>query len=190
MNKHIIYLAAGNSRRFAGNKLLFEFNGKALFRHTLDKLINLAENDDSITLTVVTRYDEITAYCNDRNVKTVRCEESVNGISYSIKSGLGSISADSGDYVAFVVADQPSLKKSTLNKLLDKADGKTHFASARFNSKAGNPTLFSAKYIPRLLELQGDEGGRKIIDENLCAYIDAEAKQELEDIDYLPLTQS
>ena len=33
---HIIYMAAGNSRRFGSNKLFYELDGKPMYRHLLD----------------------------------------------------------------------------------------------------------------------------------------------------------
>lgn len=42
---HLILLAAGNSRRFGSNKLYFPFQGKPLYRHTLDKLIQAASEN-------------------------------------------------------------------------------------------------------------------------------------------------
>ena len=39
MNKHILYLEAGSSRRFGANKLLMELNGKPLYRHGFDLLL-------------------------------------------------------------------------------------------------------------------------------------------------------
>lgn len=38
---HIIYMAAGNSRRFGSNKLFYELNGKPMYRHLLDHLIEI-----------------------------------------------------------------------------------------------------------------------------------------------------
>ena len=36
---HIIYMAAGNSRRFGSNKLFYELDGKPMYRHMLERLI-------------------------------------------------------------------------------------------------------------------------------------------------------
>ena len=36
---HIIYMAAGNSRRFGSNKLFYELDGKPMYRHLLERLI-------------------------------------------------------------------------------------------------------------------------------------------------------
>ena len=49
---HMIYMAAGNSRRFQGNKLLYTINGKALYRYGLETLIEVQKNYPDTTLTV------------------------------------------------------------------------------------------------------------------------------------------
>ena len=40
---HIIYMAAGNSRRFGSNKLFYELNGKPMYRHLLERLIEIKD---------------------------------------------------------------------------------------------------------------------------------------------------
>ena len=57
---HVIYLAAGYSRRFFGNKLLAPLNGKSLYRHTLDRLLEIRrEAHGAVDITVVTQYEAI-----------------------------------------------------------------------------------------------------------------------------------
>ena len=40
---HIIYMAAGNSRRFGSNKLFYELDGKPMYRHLLERLIEIKD---------------------------------------------------------------------------------------------------------------------------------------------------
>lgn len=71
---HIIYMAAGNSRRFGSNKLFYELDGKPMYRHLLERLVeikdrynklkNAESNNPVIDITVVTRYREILDYCS------------------------------------------------------------------------------------------------------------------------------
>ena len=55
-----IYMAAGNSRRFGSNKLLFPWKGKTMYRHGLDLLLELKkEMKEQLSVIVVTQYPEI-----------------------------------------------------------------------------------------------------------------------------------
>lgn len=45
---HIIYMAAGNSRRFGSNKLLYELDGKPMYRHLLDHLIEIKDRYNNL----------------------------------------------------------------------------------------------------------------------------------------------
>ena len=40
---HIIYMAAGNSRRFGSNKLFYELDGKPMYRHLFERLIEIKD---------------------------------------------------------------------------------------------------------------------------------------------------
>lgn len=45
---HIIYMAAGNSRRFGSNKLFYELEGKPMYRHLLDRLIEIKDRYNNL----------------------------------------------------------------------------------------------------------------------------------------------
>ncbi len=91
---HIIYMAAGNSRRFGSNKLFYELDGKPMYRHLLDRLAeiknryNKSKSDSqTIDITVVTRYREILDYCACiPDCHAVISPDSEKGISYTIKA--------------------------------------------------------------------------------------------------------
>ena len=89
----LIYLAAGNSRRFGSNKLLYQWNGKPMYLHLLERLMEIADADDRYELLAVTRYEEIqkqisTFLQEGRRIACVWSPESEKGVSYSIRSGL------------------------------------------------------------------------------------------------------
>ena len=195
---HIIYMAAGNSRRFGSNKLLHIWQGKMLYRHTLDMLSDIVSSrkinediDYDITLTVVTQYDRIIADLDGRkDINTVFCGDSRFGASYTIKAGINSLMGrlKKDDWLLFVVADQPYLSEKTILKFIEAAsqDKKSEdykVFSARYRAKAGNPCMFSCELISELLELSGDSGGRKVAKRHECFYIDVEDGKELFDID-------
>ena len=198
---HIIYMAAGNSRRFGSNKLFYELDGKSMYRHLLECLIEIKDRynklkSDSpvIDITVVTRYREILDYCACiPDCHAVLSPDSEKGISYTIKAGIMAVQEQKKtgmqDYYMFAVADQPYLKSQSVIKLIDKVlenKGDKQLAfSLRCGDAVGNPCVFHSSLIPQLLSLEGDKGGRSVAKKYDCVYVDIADERELMDIDTL-----
>ena len=209
---HIIYMAAGNSRRFGSNKLFYELDGKPMYRHLLDRLVkiknryNKSKSDSqTIDITVVTRYREILDYCACiPDCHAVISPDSEKGISYTIKAGIMAVqeqkklkkssevthhTAETEEYYMFAVADQPYLKSQSVIKLIDKVlENKGNMKSVfslRCGDTVGNPCVFHSSLIPQLLSLEGDKGGRSVAKKYDCVYVDIADERELMDIDIL-----
>ena len=212
---HIIYMAAGNSRRFGSNKLFYELDGKPMYRHLLERLIeikdrynklkNAESNNSVIDITVVTRYREILDYCAGiPDCHAVLSPDSEKGISYTIKAGIMAVqeqkklkkssevthhTAEKEEYYMFAVADQPYLKSQSVIKLIDKVlENKGNMKSVfslRCGDTVGNPCVFHSSLIPQLLSLEGDKGGRSVAKKYDCVYVDIADERELMDIDIL-----
>ena len=212
---HIIYMAAGNSRRFGSNKLFYELDGKPMYRHLLERLIeikdrynklkNAESNNPGIDITVVTRYREILDYCSSiPDCHAVLSPDSEKGISYTIKAGIMAVqeqkklkkssevthhTAEKEEYYMFAVADQPYLKSQSMIKLIDKVlenkGNKRLVFSLRCGNAVGNPCVFHSSLIPQLLSLEGDKGGRSVAKKYDCVYVDIADERELMDIDTL-----
>lgn len=208
---HIIYMAAGNSRRFGSNKLFYELDGKPMYRHLLERLIeikdrynklkkagkkikNAESNNPVIDITVVTRYREILDYCSSiPDCHAVLSPDSEKGISYTIKAGIMAVKEQKKtgmqDYYMFAVADQPYLKSQSMIKLIDKVlenkGNKRLVFSLRCGNAVGNPCVFHSSLIPQLLSLEGDKGGRSVAKKYDCVYVDIADERELMDIDTL-----
>lgn len=186
MKTYIIYLAAGNSRRFGANKLFYKINDKELYRYGLDNLIKLVSMRNDCKLIVVTQYFEITkAYPDLDYVYSFKCKD---GISYSIKAGLEMINKQDNFQVMFVVADQVNLNYQTLNKMLDTYNVSNYsLATLSYQNKVGNPTIFDCKYVDELKQLKGDYGGRKVLNKYLdeCLFFEVNDHKELFDIDVI-----
>ncbi|MBS5589251.1 MAG: nucleotidyltransferase family protein [[Clostridium] spiroforme] len=186
MKTYIIYLAAGNSRRFGTNKLFYKINDKELYRYGLDNLIKLVSMRNDCKLIVVTQYFEITkTYPELDYVYSSKCKD---GISHSIKAGLEMINEQDNFQVMFVVADQINLNYQTLNKMLDNYNVSNYsLATLSYQNKVGNPTIFDCKYVDELKRLKGEHGGRKILNKYLerCLFFEVDDHKELFDIDFL-----
>lgn len=181
--KHILFLASGNSRRFGENKLLKELSGKPLYRHGLDTLAELVREREDCTLTVVSRYAAVQAGAQALGVRAVDSSESEKGLSYTIRAGLDALTLQDGDFIVFVVADQPYLTQKTVARLLDAAEPGVRMARVVFGERRGNPNLFCAAMAPALRALEGDEGGRELLRGADCVLVQAGSERELYDVD-------
>ena len=163
---HIIYMAAGNSRRFGSNKLFYELDGKPMYRHLLDRLTeiknryNKSKSDSqTIDITVVTRYREILDYCACiPDCHAVISPDSEKGISYTIKAGIMAVqeqkklkkssevthhTAEKEEYYMFAVADQPYLKSQSVIKLIDRVLKNTGGKRLAFSLRCGDAVILS-----------------------------------------------
>ena len=87
----------------------------------------------------------------------------------------------------FIVCDQPYIKKETINKFINEfIRSKKNLGCVSNDGILLNPTIFTDKYKDKLLKLDGDKGGKKIILKNIddLFIFDVLEKRELIDIDY------
>ncbi len=188
MKIKMIYLAAGNSRRFGNNKLYHEIEGRPMFLYGLDILEQVLKETENTVLTVVTVYEEIRKEVLTRKdiwkdrMEVVDSPDSEKGISCSIRAGLTGTAAD---YYLFCVADQPWILTETILELIRETTEK-HCPGGwvQWNDISGNPTIFSKELLPQLLALDGDTGGKSILrkQKNICV-VQAKQAAEIKDID-------
>ena len=209
---HFIYLAAGYSRRFGANKLLTPYDGIPMYRILFDRLVSILESDELVKdVTVVTQYSEIEDEVNRRSQKTsksVRCvinPDPSRGISSSIKCGIADLLSHSetlalheknkcglridpaSHAIIFFVADTPQLAEKTVTEFIHAfADSGKRLGCIGHEGEMGNPGGFGAEFIPELMELEGDRGGKRILlahRDEVLIFSDTKP-EELEDIDY------
>lgn len=153
-----VILASGLSKRMEKNKLLLDLDGITIFEHTLKTCKNSKLSD----ILVVTSYDEIAKICSANSVKFTINKYSHLGQSESIKIGVKYF--ENSDAIMFITADTPFLKTETINLMILKY--KNEILVPYFNEKPQNPVIFPKSKFSELLELQGDVGGKKIIQSN------------------------
>lgn len=184
MNVRLIYLAAGSSRRFGSNKLLYELEGKPLYRHLLDRLARVCMRHEGWEVLVVTQYSEIYDAVVQEQLRAVLSPDSPKGASYSIRAGL--YAANDAQACAFFVADQPYLTEESAEAFLETMERQqADIGCVTCGNETGSPVWFSRKYFQELSELNGDQGGRKVLKRHLEAavFFPIEQERELEDID-------
>ncbi|WP_349944058.1 nucleotidyltransferase family protein [Lacrimispora sp. BS-2] len=162
MKLALILLAAGDSRRFNGNKLLHEFKGKPMYRYILEEVEALPDGIFDRKM-VVTQYQEIMDTMENYGYEVVVNRESSLGISHSIHLALKELENEETDY-CFAVCDQPYLKAATIRDLVESwRDSKKGIGCLCNMGALGNPAIFSRNYLKELLELEGDVGGKRVI---------------------------
>lgn len=179
----LILLAAGNSRRFQGNKLLHHLEGKPMYRYIADEIKKISGGIFSRKI-IVTQYPEIMKDMRKEGYLVIENIHSEWGISHSIHLGLESV--NEGEAVCFAVCDQPYLKGETLRAFLEswRLSGKG-IGCLRYGNDLGNPVIFSSKYREELLKLEGDLGGKRVVKshmEDVYAF-QVEDGRELQDLD-------
>ena len=86
-----VMLAAGNSRRFGSNKLLYEIEGKPMYLLTLEKLKKASEKIPESEIIVVTQYEEIVKKAGEMKIPVFINPRPEDGISLSMQIGLMSV---------------------------------------------------------------------------------------------------
>lgn len=187
----MIMLAAGNSRRFGSNKLLYEIDGQPMYRRILGQLTKVQEcfpqgDNTSIRLTVVTQYPEIGDAAQKAGAQVLYNPHPDEGISSSLQIGLKA--NRNADACLFTVSDQPWLTCNTILHLLGLyLQSDKGIACVSSGGKLGNPCIFSKKYYPELMELSGDIGGKHVITAHRSdtLILTVEHTAELMDVDTL-----
>lgn len=170
----VIYMASGFGKRFGRNKLLEEVGGKKLYLYGLERLMewqesvahnNRKEPQLKVNIIVVSQYQEILTAGKAMGLICVENGQAAEGITASIRLGLGA--AGEADYYLFSVADQPWLKRSTMDafvrKFLEVSEGYSIGCLSTKKGGGGNPVIFHRRYREELLALQGDQGGGQVM---------------------------
>lgn len=173
-------MASGKSHRMGTNKLLLPLRGRLLITYTFEVVKNsnftkrLLISDDEIILNLGKEW----------GLEVLYNPKSHLGQSESIKLGIKHASDALG--YAFVPSDQPLLDVETVNGLIDLF--KTHpdkLIVPRYKDNWGSPTIFAKRFFPELMALEGDIGGRPILQKHQEDIVFYEVKNPmlLKDID-------
>lgn len=175
-----IILASGYSRRMGQNKLLLKYRDKSLIEHTIETILQCGFTE----IILVAREAEIIEIGNENGLKVIKNENAINGISESIK--LGVMQAKETEGYMFFTADQPFLNIETVKELTAKfRENSDYIIIPKCEGKRGSPVLFPSTFKEDFLKLEGDVGGKVIINKNLdkVKFLEIQDSRELVDID-------
>ena len=159
-----ILLAAGQSKRLKGSKLLLPLRNSAILKTSIDNL--LSSKVEEVIVVLGHEAEEKRKYIDSSRAKIVINPNYLCGISSSLKAGItmSNVTA-SGTLIA--LADQPFVSAEIINRLITGfLTGGRGIVYPVYNARRGHPVIFSHKYRDELLKLEGDTGARGIIGEH------------------------
>lgn len=159
-------LAAGTASRMGRQKLLLPLGDQPVLGHvlTIVRHIPFAE-----TVAVIGEpRQELTALGSQYGIRTVYNPERLSGQASSIATAITHMPGDV-DGILFLPGDQPLITVDLLQALLMRfslgADNK-QIVVPSYKKQYRSPVLFGSAWLPELLSLSGDRGGRAIIGSN------------------------
>ena len=166
-----ILLAAGQSLRMRGkNKLIKEVDGIPLIKYAVKNI--LASTVDEIIIVLGHEKDLIKNIIGvNKKIKFVYNRDFKKGISSSIKIGLNHISKKT-DAFFISLGDMPNVNQNIYNKLIKsmikynkklKPKYKKEIIIPTFETKNGNPVLFSKFMKRKVMLVKNDTGANEII---------------------------
>jgi molybdenum cofactor cytidylyltransferase len=197
-----IILAAGASTRFGRPKQLLRLKGRYLIEWVLDAAVNSKLNQ--VVLVLGHAHEKI-LQALDQKLQHAKIYIQINpefekGQSTSLRAGLSKVKDDFAA-VMFILGDQPMLSKIKINKLLESYwSTEKNICVPVYKGVRKNPTVFSRRFYHQLMKIEGDSGGRQLIDANhhqvleveiddpLC-FLDVDTKKDLEQLKALMLTE-
>ena len=178
-----IVLAAGFSKRMGEDKLNLKLGDGTVFEATIQAITKAGFQQ----VIVVTRpgsnlADQARTY-NCHLVENLNPEE---GLSSSLKAGLKALDSTIQGAL-FALADQPLITPELYILLSNSYRKKLKLVTCPlYKGKRGNPTIFDRRTWPTLEQIEGDQGGRSLLDklaEEQIDYITVDDPAVITDLD-------
>jgi len=163
----IVIMAAGESRRMGRPKQLLSFEGIPLIQKAIDTAISTQLTP--IVLVLGAFEKEIKSALGLHAITIIENPQWETGMAGSLVIGLQTIQQINPaiDGVIFMVCDQPFVTKDVLEALINlQAETGFDATACTYQGKMGTPALLLSAYFNKLLQLKGDTGARKILQEN------------------------
>jgi molybdenum cofactor cytidylyltransferase len=158
-----VVLAAGRSMRMRGpNKLLAEIARRPLVRIAVEAA--LASRASPVIVVTGHQRKEIEQTLQGLAVRLVHNPDFAQGLGTSLKSGIAAVPAEA-DGAIVCLGDMPRVDAALLDRLVAAFDPDSGalVVVPTFEGKRGNPVLWSRRFFPDLLAIEGDVGARHLI---------------------------
>jgi len=158
-----VVLAAGRSTRMGGpNKLVQEIGGRPLVRIATEAA--LASQATPVIVVTGNDSDAVRAALDGLDVRFVHNPDFAEGLSTSVKAGLGALSSET-DAAVVCLGDMPMVDADLINSLIGAFDPEKGalIALPMLDGKRGNPVLWARRFFSELMGIEGDVGARQVL---------------------------
>ncbi len=172
-----IILAAGRSTRMGGpNKLTAEIGGRPLVRIAAEEA--LASRARPVIVVTGHQHERVEQALSGLDVQRVHNPDFALGLSTSLKAGLAALPPDV-DGAIVCLGDMPQVRAALIDQLIAAFDPQRGalVVIPTINGERGNPVVWSRRFFPDLMAVEGDVGARHLI----ARYPEAVAEVPLSD---------
>ena len=163
-----VVLAAGGSTRSKEPKQQILFRGRELLKHSVE--IAVGSVCEPICVVLGARADQFRTQVENLPVTIVVNQDWESGVSSSIRTGLRKAVEldDNLDAVLFMTIDQPLVTSKMLDDLVELYDSEhSLIVSCSYNETVGIPALYDRSLFNSLEGLEGDQGAKRVILQNI-----------------------
>jgi molybdenum cofactor cytidylyltransferase len=158
-----VILAAGRSTRMGGpNKLLAEIGGKPLVRIAAEQA--LASQAKPVIVVTGHERERVEATLKGLPVRFVHNPNFKNGLGTSVRTGIAAVPVDA-DGAVICLGDMPQVDAALIDGLIGAFDPEKGALAVAptIDGQRGNPVLWSRRFFPELMAIEGDVGARHLI---------------------------
>ncbi|MGB9094716.1 MAG: nucleotidyltransferase family protein [Gallionella sp.] len=165
-----IVLAAGASRRFGSDKLLHPLTLRGatlpLAAHSLlpwlDKFARISVVVRPGAETFCSAIETALGERGAAQIDWVECHDAAQGMASSLVCGVSANHAAAGWLIG--LADMPAVPAAAIAGVRDALFDGASLAAPSHAGRRGHPVGFASRYYGQLLELQGDNGARRLLE--------------------------
>ena len=180
-----VVLAAGRSTRMGGpNKLLAEIARRPLVRIVVEEA--LASRANPVIVVVGHERAEVEKALAGLPIQLVNNPDFAQGLGASLRAGIAAVPADA-DGAIVCLGDMPQVDAGLIDRLIAAFDPDRGalIVMPTVEGRRGNPVLWSRRFFPELMAIEGDVGARHFIARYSEAVVEVplEGKAALVDVD-------
>jgi molybdenum cofactor cytidylyltransferase len=158
-----VVLAAGRSSRMGGsNKLLEQIGGRPLVRIVVDAV--LGSRARPVIVVTGHQRERVEAALAGLPVQFADNPQFADGLGTSLKAGIAMLPAET-DGVIICLGDMPQVDATLIDRLVGAFDPDKGalVVVPTIEGKRGNPVVWSRRFFPDLMAVEGDVGARYLI---------------------------